>query len=136
MNGRDFTVLAICLNKRKVYAHLKDEKPVLYNYVTNILLDRILTKKLMRIDQEIKLVASRRETNKFLNENFKEYLTNQVKDQHKLKIEIEIKAPHQEKCLQVVDMLCWSLFREIERKDRTYSDLIQDKVIEKSWLFP
>jgi hypothetical protein len=65
--------MSIYLNKEKVYIKLQNEKHVLYNYVTNILLDRIITKKLLK-DNNITLIASRRETNKFLNENFKNYL--------------------------------------------------------------
>jgi FAD synthase len=65
--------MCIYLNKKKVYTKLQDEKHVLYNYVTNILLDRIFTKKLLK-GKDFKFIASRRETNKFLNENFKEYL--------------------------------------------------------------
>jgi hypothetical protein len=35
--GKDCSIMTILLNKRKVYTNLQDEKPVLYNYVTNIL---------------------------------------------------------------------------------------------------
>ena len=63
--------MTIYLNKLKVYTRLQDEKQILYNYVTNILLDRIITKKLVDKTKRIHLIASRRETNKFLNENFK-----------------------------------------------------------------
>src|SRR3989344_5888024 len=89
-------VLVIYLNKKKVYTKLQDEKQVLYNYVTNILLDRVCTKKLIPIDEKILLVASRRETNKFLNQNFSMYLKSQVKNNHQIDIDIEIKSPTQE----------------------------------------
>ena len=39
-------IMTIYLNKKKVYTKLQDEKHVLYNYVTNILLDRIFSKKI------------------------------------------------------------------------------------------
>jgi len=73
LKDKNISVMSIYLNKRKVYTRLQDEKHVLYNYITNILIDRIMTKKLLS-DTTITLVASRRETNKFLNENFKNYL--------------------------------------------------------------
>lgn len=73
---KEVSILTVYLNKQKVYTKLQDEKQVLYNYVTNILLDRIMTRKLVPAKQKITLVASRRETNKFLNENFKSYLSN------------------------------------------------------------
>jgi len=128
-------VIVIYLNKRKVYSKLQDEKQVLYNYVTNILLDRVCTKKLIPIDEKISLVASRRETNKFLNQNFTAYLKNQVRNNHKLDIDIEIKSPTQEKALQVVDMLSWSVFRKYEHGDESYYNIIKPDIIEENSLF-
>src|ERR1700733_9767176 len=107
-------VIVIYLNKKKVYTRLQDEKHVLYNYVTNILIDRVCTKKLIPTDEKILLIASRRETNKFLNQNFSAYIKNQAKNNHRLDIEVEIKSPTQEKSLQIVDMLSWSIFRKYE----------------------
>lgn len=132
----NISILNIYLNKRKVYTKLQDEKHVLYNYVTNILLDRVYRKKLIPFDKPIYLIASRRETNKFLNQNFKNYLENQIQSNHKLKIVIEIKSPSQEKSLQVVDMVCWAIFRKREYQDRSYFSILKGKMIEESSLFP
>ena len=76
---KECAIMAIYLNKQKVFTRLQDEKQVLYNYVTNILLDRIFTKKIVPTDKPIELIASRRETNRFLNENFRDYLERQAK---------------------------------------------------------
>ena len=46
LNKKDVSIVSIYLNKTKVYTKLQDEKHVLYNYVANILLDRIYTKNL------------------------------------------------------------------------------------------
>lgn len=128
-------ILVVYLNKKKVYTKLQDEKQVLYNYVTNILLDRVCTKKLIPTDERIFLIASRRETNKFLNQNFTTYLKSQVKNNHKLDIEIEIKSPTQEKSLQVVDMLSWAIFRKYEHGDESYYNLIKLDIVEENPLF-
>lgn len=136
LNHKDIAILSIYLNKRKVYTKLQDEKQVLYNYITNILLDRIMTRKLVPLDKRIELVASRRDTNKFLNDNFKSYLEDQVSRNHKLDIHVSIKTPHEEKCLQIVDMASWTLFRKREHGDESYYNLIKSKVIEESPLFP
>ena len=128
-------VIVIYLNKKRVYSKLQDEKQVLYNYVTNILLDRVCTKKLIPIDEKISLIASRRETNKFLNQNFTSYLKSQVRNKHKLDIDIEIKSPTQEKSLQVVDMLSWSIFRKYERGDESYYNIIKQNIVEENSLF-
>lgn len=136
LSKKNISIISIYLNKSKVYTKLKDEKHVLYNYVTNILLDRICTKKLIPTNEEIKLIASRRETNKFLNENFCGYLESQVSEKHKLDIKIEIKSPQQEKCLQVVDCVCWAIFRKREHEDGSFYEIIKEKITEESPLFP
>lgn len=128
-------ILVIYLNKKKVYTKLQDEKAVLYNYVTNILLDRMYTKKLVPANEKISLIASRRETNKFLNQNFTIYLKGQIKNKHKFDIDIEIKSPTQEKSLQVVDMLSWAIFRKYEHGDENYYNLIKQDIVEESSLF-
>jgi hypothetical protein len=133
---KDIAIISIYLNKKKVYTKLQDEKHVLYNYVVNILLDRIYSRKLIPLDNTILLIASKRETNRFLNDNFKQYLDQQIRTNHQQKLSIEIKSPHQEKCLQVVDFVCWAIYRKIELKDSVYFDLIRRKVIEENPLFP
>ena len=132
---KDIKIMTVYLNKNKVYTRLHKEKDVLYNYVTNILLDRICTKKLIPKDDKINLVASRKETNKFLNNNFKNYLSAQVKSNYKLDIDIEIKTPHEEKSLQAVDFLSWSIFRKYENDDESYYEIIKEKIYEENILF-
>lgn len=135
LSERDITIMTIYLNKSKVYTRLQDEKHVLYNYVTNILIDRIMTKHL-DADREITLIAEKRETNKFLNVGFKSYIESQVKNKHKAIIKIEIKTPSEEKALQAVDFASWAIFRKYELGDDSYYKLIKNKIIEESPLFP
>lgn len=130
------SIMTIYLNKSKVYTNLQEEKHVLYNYVVNILLDRIMKKKLVDIQNTIYLIASKRETNKFLNENFKTYLKSQISNKHKMKIDVSIKSPSQEKALQAVDFASWAIFRKCEMGDKIYYHLIKGKIIEENPLFP
>lgn len=136
ISNKECSVLLIYLNKRKVYTKLQEEKVILYNYVANILLDRIFTKGLIPINQEITLIASKRETNVFLNENFKNYLRNQAKNTHKVNLRIEIKTPFEDKALQAVDFLSWAIFRKYEYRDKTYYEIIRKKIAEENPLFP
>lgn len=136
INEKDVSIVAIYLNKNKVYTKLQNEKHVLYNYVSNILLDRVFTQKLIPTDETINLIASKRETNKFLNENFKNYLETQVANNHKLKIKIEIMRPCDEKCLQVVDFASWAIFRKLEYADESYHNQIKSKITNLSPIFP
>jgi len=136
LNKKDCSIMTIYLNKRKVYTRLQDEKQVLYNYVTNILLDRIYSKRLVAGKNKITIVASKRETSKYLNENFKTYLNNQAKNHHKVEIEAVIKTPFEEKSLQVVDFVSWAIFRKYEYGDESYYNVIRSKIVEENPLFP
>lgn len=135
LNEKDVKILIICLNKAKVYTRLKDEKDVLYNYVTNILLDRIFSKKLISNLNKISLIASRKETNKFINLNFKNYLTTQAKINHKLDLNVEIRTPHEVKALQAVDFVSWAIFRKYEFGDKGFYNLFKTKIVEERALF-
>jgi len=84
----------------------------------------------------VEIIASRKETNKFLNENFKSYLNNQIRDRYKIDVLIQIKTPHQEKSLQAVDFVSWAIFRKYEYGDDIYYNIIKNKVVEENPLFP
>ncbi|MDD5055413.1 MAG: DUF3800 domain-containing protein [Candidatus Peribacteraceae bacterium] len=132
---RKVSVLAIILNKERVYTKLQNEKPVLYNYVTNILLDRILRHNLVPIHGRVCLVAAKRETNVFLNQNFREYLETQASHHHRVQLGTSIRTPDEEKCLQVADCVSWALFRKYERDDGTYASIIQPIIEQERPLF-
>lgn len=129
-------VITIVLNKRKVYTKLQNEKAVLYNYVTNILLDRLFTKKLLPLKGNIDLIASKRETNKFLNTNFKDYLERQAVDNHGITLKVSIRTPAEEKALQAVDFVSWAMFRKHEHGEDDYYKIIKGIIVEENPLFP
>ena len=133
---KDVSIVTIILNKRKVYARLQEQKTLLYNYVTNILLDRVFKKKLIPATYRIELIAERRETNKFFNANFKDYLERQITNNHKVNLMVEVKTSFEEKALQAVDFASWAIFRKYEIGDCSYYNLIKGIIIEESWLYP
>ena len=134
--GKDCSNMTILLNKRKVYTNLQDEKPVLYNYVTNILLDRIFSKKLLQGNEPIEIIASRKDTSRFLNMNFKSYLQTQLTKNHNVEVKITIRTPAEEKALQAVDFASWAIFRKYESKDEEYYRIIKGRIVEEKPLFP
>jgi Protein of unknown function (DUF3800) len=136
LTKQECSILTLYLDKKRIYTQLNDEKDVLYNFIANTLLDRILSKKMLPFEEPITLIASQRETNRFLNLNFKNYLESNAERNHKLKLTVEIKTPHQEKGLQAVDFVSWAIFRNHEYGDATYYDLIKSKITEESSLYP
>lgn len=136
LSGKDCKVMAIYLNKQKVYTRLQSEKAVIYNYVTNILLDRVISKRLVPVNSPICLVASKRETNKFLNDNFSSYLQDQTENSHKLDLQIDIKTPAEERSLQAADFASWAIFRKLEYGDDYCYNIIENIIVEENVLFP
>ena len=62
-------------------------------------------------------------------------MENQANANRKLRLKIDIKFPHQEKCLQVVDIVCWSIFRKVEYGDESYYHLVKQQIVEENPLF-
>lgn len=122
--------MTINLNKSKVFTNLTKEKHALYNYIVNVLLGRIMSRRFIH-NKSVTLVASKRETNKFLNKIFHDYIWRQLKNDHGIEIKIEIKTPSEEKCLQAVDVLSWSIFRKYEFGDATYYNLLKPSIVEE-----
>lgn len=135
LRDKDLSVMIITLNKKSVYTPLQEEKTILYNYVTNILLDRIATKKLLPQNDEIQLIASQRETNKFLNINFKQYLENHVAGRHHMRLKVSVRPPSAKKGLQVVDFISWAIFRKYEHQDDSFYNIIKLLIVEENVLF-
>ena len=106
-----------------------------YNYVVNILLNRVFSKKLIPIKDKIVFIQSQRETNKLLNLNFKQYISQQVKKNHGVELVVEIKRPSEEKALQIVDFVSWGVFRKYEHNDDTYYNIIKDLIRENTSLY-
>lgn len=131
----DCKVLCIILNKEKVYTDLQAQKQHLYNYTANILLDRLHNKKIINDGDKYELFIDKRETNKFMNENFVKYLTDNLSKKNSALFSIKLKASNTEKCLQAVDFISWAIFRKHERGDDEYYKIIKNNIIEENFLF-
>lgn len=127
----DAAVLTIHIDKRKAQAITQINKQLIYNTLTYALLDKLIASKLISASESLALVASRRETNKFLNRNFQACLTSKIAPKHQVRLQIEVRAPHREKGLQVVDFVTWAIFRMHEYDDAVYYDIIRHKIIEE-----
>lgn len=136
LNEKDIDIKSIYLDKSKVFIPFHDEKHILYNYITNILLNEIYSNNNLTNSDTFEVVASQRETNRFLNDSFCKYIQKQAFDNHKIKVKVSIRTPHQEKCLQIADAISWTIFRNLEHKDNSYIEIIKNKSIKETPIFP
>jgi hypothetical protein len=119
-------ILVIC--KSKIRQNILKQKHLLYNYLTSFLIHKLLVDKFISLNDHVNLIAERRETNKFLNENFGVSLVNELYKNHKLNITVSVKTASQSKPLQLVDFVSWAIFRKYEYKDNMYYDVIKSKI--------
>jgi hypothetical protein len=89
-----------------------------------------MNRELLNSKDKTHIIASRRETSKYLNENFCNYIKKQTKSNHGVYLEVEIAFPTVEKCLLIVDFISWAVFRKIEHGDDSYYNIIKSKIIE------
>lgn len=131
---KDIAVYAVILNKARVNSDLKRHPAKLYNFVTKILLKYVWKKGGLDTNRN-ELVASRRETNRLLNDDFCHYLESQMKKMSPSNFVVRIVSPYEEKCLQIVDFACWSVYRAVACGDDSYERLLGQRMIKVIRLF-
>jgi hypothetical protein len=124
---KDVRVYAIVLEKKRVNEDLRSRPDKLYNWVTKTLLKYVCKSNVLDADRN-RLIASRRETNRLLNNDFRKYVQGQTSRLTPSSFEVTIACPHEEKCLQAVDFICWSIYRAWEYRDDSYEKLIETRI--------
>ncbi len=124
---QDVQVFYIAVDKSKLKNLERTNKSDFYNFVTRLLLDHIVEKGHITLI-DVDLIVSRRETSRFLNERFKKWVSERGEHKKRLNLNISVSMPYEEKCLQIVDFVCWSVFRKFEYEDNIYLDLIKEKI--------
>jgi hypothetical protein len=129
-------IITIYLDKKSFHlSKFHNDKHIFYNYITNTLLNRVYQRDPPSLEEKIQIIASRRETNKFININFIKYISQKGLLYYKKEVEVLITTPSKEKTLQVVDMLCWAIFRKYEHGDDSYYSIIQSMIIDERSFF-
>lgn len=123
----DVQVFYIAVDKFKLKNLGRANKSDFYNFVTRLLLDHIAEKGHIT-SSDVDLIVSRRETSRYLNERFKKWVSEIGEHKKRINLNISVSMPYEEKCLQIVDFVCWSVFRKFEYEDNIYLDLIKEKI--------
>jgi hypothetical protein len=101
----DVQVCCVVLNREKVYVDLQEQKNYLYNYVANILLDRLHNSSVLDGDEHLDICFDRKDTERNLRKNFVHYLEQSLEKKEKA-LMIFACMPH------IMKKLCkqWILF--------------------------
>ena len=112
------------LDKRNVF--FPGNPNELYSSMVVALINRLYSDGIIKKSDEIKFVASRRNTSKKLNDDFAESIEHSAVD---VSFDPRILAPSDDKCLQAVDFISWALWQKYENKDESFSDIIANKIV-------
>jgi len=124
-------IFVIILEKSKVYEYLKNKKDKLYNYLSNLILNECSLE-----DSHICLVVDKSKTNRSLREDFDNYIRNNLSQKNNnCNLIIKHENSQKEGCLQVLDFISWSIFRNYEHKDSSFMNIIKNKIVIKKEVF-
>ena len=122
---KDIKVATMRLDKRKLL--ILNNPNDIYTNIVIALLNKLFANGQINNTEDIKLIASRRNTSKHLNKQFSDNVISKVpKD---IILDVSIEKPSDDKCLQAVDFISWSFWHKHENEDSTYCDIISDKII-------
>ena len=123
---KDIEIATMRMDKRKVLVTGTPNE--LYSNMTVTLINKLYADGVLAKADDIKFIASRRNTSKKLNEDFSESIANRTQD---VSFDISIITSGENKCLHAVDFISWALWQKHEKGDETYSDIIADKIIKE-----
>ena len=124
-------IFVIILEKSKVYEYLKNKKDKLYNYLSNLILNECSLE-----ESHICLVVDKSKTNRSLREDFDNYIRNNLSQKNNnCNLIIKHENSQKEGCLQVLDFISWSIFRNYEHKDSSFMNIIKNKIVIKKEVF-
>ena len=124
--NNDVEIATMRLDKRKILVSGNPNE--LYSSIFVALINRLYTDGVLKKSDNIKFVASRRNTSKKLDDDFSASIDHGTKD---INFDHSIMAPSEDKCLQAVDFVSWALWQKYENGDESYSDIISDKIIKE-----
>ena len=125
LTTKDIRIATMRLDNRKIL--ISSNPNELYTSVVITLINRLYSDGHISDNDIISLIASRRNTSKYLNERFSESIVKRATG--KFNFEVSIVKPCDDKCLQAVDFISWAFWQKYEKEDYTYYDIISDKII-------
>ncbi len=126
---QEITIFAFCLNKIKMVSDLHDKKDKVYNYITGLLFDKILSA--LSPQEEIIMTVDKVKVGKIQIEDFNFYLGLKLflAGQADRKLEVVHVDSQGNRCIQAVDFVSGSIFRKYEFGDSGLYNFIKGKII-------
>ena len=127
LKKKDFAMVSARVDKH-TFRQGDCSENVLYALIANFLLQQI-RKDFNGEDVQIIFIASRRFTKTERNKEFKDLLEKADESDSFPKVSVSIKKPHEDRALQAVDLISWSLYQKFEKGNSEFIDILEDKVV-------
>ena len=98
----------------------------LYDHLVVTLINRLFADAIINDKDTITVVASRRNTSKTFNTHFSDGVIN---SKHGSVMIVNIRKPHDDKCLQAADFVSWALWQKYEKGNERFANLLSDKIV-------
>lgn len=126
LEGADFGLYTLALNKERVSEPLRQVPERLYNYLARLLVEQC---PLAEVTDQVILTFDRSKA-KAEQADFNEYLTRQIGAFLPPHVPLHIFHLRSEESagVQAADLFCWGIFRKYERRDREWYWVFQRKI--------
>ena len=125
----NINIMTIRLDKRKLFIPM--EQTFLYTLMANTLLNKCITNKTLSHNEPISFIASKLYTK---NKHTQDFI-NSLENNSLLDIKVDVKSPYEDKGLQAVDFISWSIYQKYENNNDEFINIINEKIIENYELF-
>ena len=129
---RDFRIVAAIVDKSNISWKYFDTHMV-YNSIVIKLLEQCEKRWYLNSNDYYYFIASRKETNKILNETFKKDLKHAISDL--IKMEISVLLPWMSKWLELVDAVSFAIYQKYEFGDLELYSIIKNKILLEKYFF-
>ena len=130
---RNFVIVSLILNKQNVPFEYKRNQHILYNNAVRELLFQCEKRGYINSNWPVHFIASRKETNKYLNNQF--IITVKSAVSWLIKFDVKIKSPESSKWLELVDSISFSLFQKYEKSNFDLYSVIKNKIVLEKQIF-
>ncbi len=130
---RKFFIVSLIINKQNVPYEYKKNQHILYNNTVKELLFQCEKRGYINSNGPVYFIASCKETNKYLNNQFVETVKSAVSKL--IKFDITIKSPESSKWLELVDAISFSLFQKYEKVNFDLYSVIKNKIVLEKQIF-
>jgi undecaprenyl pyrophosphate synthase len=132
LSRQEFKIITVVVDKTRVLKKYRSTVHALYNQIARVLLEGAIHIYPNQSGGLVEVVVAKRETNKYLNSQFKKDVRAQRLTA--AKAQIILKTMSEEHWLQAADVISWSIFRKHECNDDLCYSIIRNSIVkEKIW---